>query len=93
MEAVVLDRMPLILVGDGHIGLAIENDVDDERGGSMGQTLKFFLGNGEKDVVLNSGTIKVARDEALAAESLDNGLVALLANLAIQRKMLHFNKS
>ncbi len=54
----------------------------------MGQTLELFLHHGEKDVV-DAGAVQVAGNEALAAESLDHGLVALLADLAVKLEMLH----
>ena len=56
----------------------------------MGQAHQLLFDDGEQDVV-HTETIEVAGDEALAAERLDDGLVALLADLAVQLEMLYFN--
>ena len=88
VQAVVIHRVPLVLVGDGGVHLAIEVEVHDVGGGGVGETHQLLLDDGEQDVV-HTETIEVAGDEALAAERLDDGLVALLADLAVQLEMLH----
>ena len=89
VEAVVLYRVPLILVCNGGVGLATQIQVNDVGSGGMRETLEFFLIDCEKDVVLNTFTVQIAGNQALAAEGLDYGLVALLADFALKRKMLH----
>ena len=91
MEAIVIHRVPLILVGDSGVGLAVEVEVHDVRGGGVGEAHQLLLIDGEQDVV-DAGAVEVARDEALAAERLDDGLIALLADLAVQLEMLHCTK-
>ena len=88
VEAVVIHRVPLVLVGDGGVHLTIEVEVHDVGGGGVGETHQLLLIDSKQDVV-DAGAVEVAGDEALAAERLDDGLVALLADLAVQLKMLH----
>ena len=88
MEAVVLYRVPLILVSHCSVLFTAEVQVYDIRSGGMGKALELFLVYSEKDVV-KSETIEVARNETLTAEGLKDGLVALLANFAIESEMLH----
>ena len=90
VEACVEYRMELKLVKDCAVGLAIvEDEVNDECLRGIGDTLEFFLIDCEEDV-LHSETIKIAWNESLLAESLDDGFVANLTDLAFQFKMLHF---
>ena len=89
VEAGVEYRMELKLVKDCAVGLAVvEDEVNDVCLRGIGYALEFFLIDCEEDV-LHSETIKIARDESLLAESLDNGFVADLTDLAFQFKMLH----
>ena len=89
MEAVVLYRVPLILMSHCGVGFTAQVEVYDVRGGSVGKTLKLFLVYSEKDVVLDTLTIEVAGNQTLTAEGLHDGLVALLANFAIKSEMFH----
>jgi hypothetical protein len=75
-------------VSNGGVGFATQFQVYDVGSGSMGKTLELFLVNGEEDVV-DALTIEVARNQTLGTEGLENGLVTLLANFALKRKMLH----
>ena len=89
VDSLVGDRMPLKLVQDGGIGLSIVKlEVHDVRLRSVGEALELLRVDGEEDIV-HTETIKVARDEALTAESLDDGFVGGLTDLAFQFKMLH----
>jgi hypothetical protein len=88
VEAVVVYRVPLILVSNGGVVLATQFQVYDVGSGSVGQTLEFFLVNGEEDV-LHTGTVEVAGNQALGTEGLEDGLVTFLADFAFKRKMLH----
>ena len=88
MQAVVFHRVPLIFVGDSGVGLATQVQIHDVGSGRVGETLQLFLIDREKDVV-HAGTVQVAGNQALTTEGLEDGLVALLADFAIQRKMLH----
>ena len=88
VEAVVLYRVPLVFVCNSHVGFATELKVNDVSCRSMGDTLKFLFVNGEENV-FHSKAIEVARNQALTAESLDDGFVAFLADFAFKRKMLH----
>ena len=58
----------------------------------MGNTLQLFLIDGEKDVFLDALSIEVAGNQTLCTEGLEDGLVALLADFAFKRKMLHVFK-
>ena len=89
MEAVVLDRMELELMHDCHVGLAVVKlDVDDVGGGSVGDSHEIPFRDCEEDV-LDSLSVKVARDETLPADRFDHGLVSDFADLAVKFKMLH----
>lgn len=89
METCVRYRMELKLMKDGRVLLAIvKSDVYDEGLWSIGETLELLCVNCEK-YVLHAETVEVARDETLLADRLDCGLVAYLADLAVQFKMLH----
>ena len=68
--------------------IAIENEINDMCLRCVGYTLEILFADCEENV-LNTLSIKIARNETLLAESLDSGLVAYLANLAFQFKMLH----
>ena len=90
VKAGVEYRMELKLVEHCVVGLAIvEYEVDDVGLWSVGSDLELLCIHCEEDV-LHSETIKIARDEALLTESLDDGFVANLTDLAFQFKMLHF---
>ena len=78
VQAVVFDGMELELVKNyGVVGLAVELEVDDERIGSLDEALDFTLRNCE-EYILDTGSVKIAGDESLCAESLDALMVALL---------------
>ena len=89
VQAGVRDGMPLQFVQDGGLrGAAVQDEVHDVGLRRVGEGLEFFGVDGEEDV-LESEAVQVARHEAFAAEGLDDGLVADLAGLAFQFKMLH----
>ena len=56
----------------------------------VGETLEILGCYCEKNVV-NSVSIKIARYEALLAESLDDGFVSNLAGFPVKSEMLHFS--
>ena len=90
MKAGILYRMILEFVEDGGLLLAVvEHEVYDEGSGGFGDTLEFLFIDGEENA-LGAVAIKIAGNETLFAESLDDGLVANLTDLAFQFKMLHF---
>jgi hypothetical protein len=89
VEALVGDGMPLELVKDGGVSLAVVKlEVHDVGLRGVGETLEVTGVDGEEDV-FHAETVKVARDEALTAESLDDGFVGGLTDQAFQFKMLH----
>lgn len=90
VEAVVIYRMELELVGNGCELLAvIESDVYDIRLRNIGDALEIFSVYSEEDVALDARAVKVARNEALLAERLDDGLVASLADGSLQFEVFH----
>ena len=89
METLVGDGMPLQLVEHCLILLLTEVEVDDESLGSIGSCLKLLCVYCEDDI-LDAVAIKIAGNEALAAESLENGFVTHLTDLTVKFKMLHF---
>ena len=90
MEAVVLYGMELKLMDNGVVGLSVaEDQVYDVAGGGVGDTLEILGVDCEEDV-LDAESVEVARDEALLPESLDDGFVASLTDLAFQFEMFHF---
>ena len=93
VEAVILDGMELKFVKNyGVVGLAVEGEVHDVCVGSLEEALEIFLIYSEEDV-FDAASIEVARNEALLAESLDDGFVANLTALAVKCEMFHFKKS
>jgi hypothetical protein len=88
VEALVGYRMELKLVEDGHIGLSTEIEVDDVGCGSVGNHLEVLGFYCEEDVV-HAEAIKVAGNETLFAEGLDDGLVTLLTDLSVELEMFH----
>lgn len=89
METLVSDGMPLKLVEHCLIFLLTEVEVDDECLGSVCCGLKFLCVYCEENV-LDAIAIKIAGNEALTAESLENGFVTHLTDLTVKFKMLHF---
>lgn len=90
VEAVVFHRMPLKLVENCGIGLAIvKREVDDVSLGCVGHSLEFLLVNSEK-YVLDTVAVKIAGDKTLTAECLEDGLVTYLTDLSFQFEMLHY---
>ena len=59
--------------------------------GRLEEALKIFLIYSEEDV-LDAASIEIARNEALLAESLDDGFVSNLTALAVKCEMFHFKK-
>jgi hypothetical protein len=91
VEAIVLYGMELQLVKDhGVVVLSVEGEVDDVGIRSGKETLEVFLVDGEENV-LDTVSIKIARYEALLAESLDDGFVSNLAGFPVKSEMLHFS--
>ena len=80
--------MPLKLVKNSCVVLAVKVEVYDERLRSVGEEAEFLRVDCEEDI-LNTVAIEVARNESFSAESLDDGFVADLTGLAFQFEMLH----
>ena len=74
----------------GVVVLAVEGEVDDVGIRSGKKTFEILFVNGEENV-LDTVSIKIARDEALLAESLDDGFVSNLTGLPVKCEMLHFS--
>lgn len=91
METLVSDGVPLELVEHCLILLLTEVEVDDECLGSVCCGLELLCVNCEDDV-LDTIAIKIAGNEALTAEGLENGLVAYFTDLSVKCEMLHFDK-
>lgn len=92
VERFVSYRMPLGLTENSRILLAIvENEVDDVSVRSVGYGLEILCLYGE-EYVLDSVSVKIARDEALCAERLGCCLAASCTKLTLEFNVLHFAK-
>ena len=88
VQALVSNRVELKLVKNCGVLLVSENEINDESLRSVGDCLELLGINCEKNV-LDTASLKVARNKTLLAESLESGFVADLTWLAFKFKMLH----